>query len=60
MRAGDELDRRLAVDRVDGHPERADLPAVDVVVRLVLMPRRRLARRRLLHEHVVVEEAHLP
>ena len=34
--------------------------AVDVVVGLILVPRRRLARRRLLHEHVVMEEPHPP
>ena len=42
VRAGDELERRLARHGVDGHPHAAGLAAVDVVVRLVLVPRRRL------------------
>ena len=59
VRAGDELERRRARDRIDRKPHRARLRAVDVVVRLILVPRRALRRPRLLHEHVVVVEPHL-
>jgi len=58
--AGDELQRRLARHRVDGEPHAGVLPAIDVVVRLVLVPRRALARAGLLDQHVVVVEAHGP
>jgi hypothetical protein len=56
VRPRDELDRRLAGDRVDRHPHAAGLRALDVVVRLVLVPRRPLARAGFLDEQVVVEE----
>ena len=58
VRAGDELQRRLHRHRVDGEPHAGVLPPVDVVVRLVLVPRRALARPRLLDEHVVVVQPH--
>ena len=59
VRAGDELERRRARDGIDREPNRACLRPVDVVVRLVLVPRRPLRRPRLLHEHVIVVEPHL-
>src|SRR5436190_21893292 len=59
MGAGDELRRRLAVDRIDRHPHRYVLRALDVVVRLVLVPGRLLPCTGFLDEHVVVKEAHL-
>src|SRR5262249_27274859 len=60
VRARDELHGRLAVDGIDRHPHRAVLGALDVVVRLVLVPGRGLACTRLLDEQVVVEEPDLP
>ena len=60
VRAGDELQRRLARHRVDGEPHAGVLAAVDVVVRLVLVPRRALAGARLLDQHVVVVQPHRP
>jgi hypothetical protein len=60
VRAGDEFDSRRAVYRVDGQPHRAVLYALDVVVRLVLVPWGRLAGARLLDQQVVVEESNLP
>ncbi len=60
VRAGDELERRGTRDRVDRHPDRAGLRPVDVVVRLVLMPRCPLRRARLLHEDVIVVEPDAP
>ena len=59
MRACNELERRRPRDRVDREPDRARLRPVDVVVRLILVPRRALRRPRLFHEHVVVVEPHL-
>ena len=58
VRAGDELQRRLHRHWVDREPHAGVLPPVDVVVRLVLVPRRALARARLLDEHVVVVQPH--
>ena len=57
MRAGDELDGAVAaVDRIERDPYRRDLPALYRPVGLVLVPRRRMRRARLLHEELVVEE----
>ncbi len=44
VRAGDELQRRLPGDGIDREPHRDVQPAVDVVVRQVLVPRRALRR----------------
>ena len=60
VRAGDELERRRPGHGVDGEPHAGVLAAVDVVVRLVLVPRRALAGAGLLDEHVVVVEPHRP
>ena len=57
MRAGSKLQRGRAADRVHGDPEAHVLCAVHVVVRLVLMPGRGLARAWLLGQHVVVVQA---
>ena len=59
MRSRDELQGRLECDRVDGSPERAVVEAVDVVVRLVLMPGSLLTCARLLHQHVIVVQPHV-
>ena len=57
VRAGDELDGAVAaVDRIERDPDRGDLPALHRPVGLVLVPRRRMRRARLLHEELVVEE----
>ena len=60
VRAGDELERRRPRHRVDREPHAGVLPAVDVVVRLVLVPRRALAGAGLLDQHVVVVQPHGP
>ena len=57
VRARDELQRGRAADRIDRDPEAHVLRAVDIVVGLVLVPGRRLARGRLLGEHVIVIKA---
>ena len=56
VRAGDEFQRRLAAHRIDRNPEADVLPAFDIVVGLILMPGRGLARAGLLGEHVIVIE----
>ena len=56
VRPGEELQRGLRGDRVDRHPHRHVVPAVDVVVGLVLVPRRGLPGSGLLDQHVVVVE----
>ena len=56
MRSGDELEGRLDRDRVDRHPHRDVLEAVDVVEGLVLVPWRSLPGLRRLREHVIVVE----
>ena len=59
VRAGDELAASMARATGSTGIHIADvLPAVDVVVRLVLVPRRALAGARLLDEDVVVVEPH--
>ena len=57
VRAGDELDPGRRRHRVQGHPEADALVAVDAVVGLVVVPGGDLPGPRLLHEHVLVEEA---
>src|SRR4029077_12230234 len=54
MRAGDKLQRGLATDRVHRNPEAAVLLSADVVIRLILVPGRALARAGLLGQHVIV------
>src|SRR5260370_32261163 len=58
MRAGDKLQRGLAADRVHRNPEAAVLLSADVVIRLILVPGRALARAGLLGQHVIVVQAH--
>ena len=58
MRAGDKLQRGLAADRVHRNPEAAVLLSADVVIRLILVPGRALARSGLLGQHVIVVQAH--
>ena len=59
VRAGHKTQRAGQGHRVHRDPEAHVLEAVDVVVRLVLVPRRALAGTGLLRQHVVVVEAHL-
>lgn len=59
VRAGDKLQRRGTRHRIHRNPEADVLAALDVVVGLVLVPGRALARARFLGEHVVVIEPHL-
>ncbi|MNT06917.1 hypothetical protein D3C72_1416030 [compost metagenome] len=56
--AGHELERGGTRHRIDRNPHADVLHALDVVVGLVLVPRRALARAGLLHEQVVVVQAH--
>ena len=60
MGPGDELECGTTPDRINGNPEAHVLVARDVVVRLVLMPRRDLAGTGFLREHMVVMESDLP
>src|SRR5262249_258306 len=59
MRAADELERDRPGHRIDRQPDRAEAPAVDRAVRLVLMPGRALLGAWLLHQDMVVEEIDL-
>jgi hypothetical protein len=56
--SGEVFHRRGAcpADRIDRNPKADVLPALDVVVRLILMPGRGLARSGLLRKHVIVVE----
>ena len=56
MGACHELQRRLPCHRIHRNPEAAVLPSFDVVVGLILMPGRALARAGLLGQHVIVVE----
>ncbi len=54
VRAGHEFQSRFAIHRIGRDPEADVLPALDIVVGLILVPRRRLPGARLLGQHVIV------
>src|SRR5271165_3728814 len=56
MGPGHELQRGFAVHGVNRNPEADVLPSFDIVIGLILMPRRRLPRAGFLREHVIVVE----
>src|SRR5262245_42872914 len=56
--ARDELRHGLARHAIERNPERAGLDAVDAVIGLIVVPGRGHVGIRLLHQHMLVEEAH--
>ena len=54
MRSGHELQCGFSVHRIDRNPKTHVLPALDIVIRLILMPGRDLPSMSFLGEHVVV------
>ncbi len=56
MRSGHEFQRGFAIHRINRNPEADVLAAFDIVVRLILVPRRRLPSAGLLRQHVIVVE----
>lgn len=57
MRSGDELHACIARHRIERHPHADALPRAHTVIGFIVMPRCRLVRARLLHEHMFMEDA---
>jgi hypothetical protein len=60
MRTCDKFERSFAWDRIDRNPKAYIVPAFDIIIGLILVPRRALHRSGLLGQHMIVMEANNP